>query len=733
MAFVLAVGLFSFVCLGVLYVWVSNQDPGTDEMRELARYIQRGANAFLRREFSTIVYFIVALFILLLVAMWPEWQIAFGFVAGALSSLSAIAIGMNAAVRANVRTAQAARHSAGRALTFAFRGGAVMGLGIVAHNLLGIGLLALLFGVTGQDPERVSLLVGFGFGASISSLFAQLGGGIYTKAADVGADLVGKVEVGIPEDDPRNAAVIADLVGDNVGDCAGRGADLFESGADNLVSTMIVGLVFLPVYGFKALLFPLLTRSVGALGTLVGILAVRGESHKSPIAALNTGLFTTGIFSLISFWVVSHYYMQDDRLFWCLSLGLFAALAITLVIQYYTDIHRRPVREIASAAQSGAAINLLTGFAYGLESPFLGMLLIVGVTLAAYQIMGGGIAGFFGVTAATLGITEMKGIIMAADAFGPIVDNAGGITEMTELGAEVRRNADALDAAGNIAKAITKGYGMSCALMTSLVILFAYFTEAARLQGIEFLHVDDVVINLGSPWNIMALMIGATVPFVFSALAIRSVSWTAFKVVDEVRRQFREIKGLLSGKAKPEYARCVDIATAESLREMILPAMLGVVAPLIVGFTLGPWSLAAYLMAVKIVGALLATFMFNAGGAWDNAKKFVEEGHYGGKRSRAHAGAVIGDTFGDPLKDTAGPSLHILIKLQNILAITVLPLFFAFSGKRPGLIIAAVLAAIFAILWYGLQTRRPPLYTLIPDGAQAIDPYEETLPATDRQ
>ncbi len=723
MSFVLAVGLLSFVCLGVLYWWVTTQDPGTDDMQELARYIRRGANAFLRREFSTIIYFIIGLLVLLLVAMWPQWQIALGFVAGALLSLSATAIGMNAAVRANVRTAQASRISAGRALTLAFRGGAVMGLGIVAHNLVGIALLALLVGVTAQDPERVSLLVGFGFGASVASLFAQLGGGIYTKAADVGADLVGKVEVGIPEDDPRNAAVIADLVGDNVGDCAGRGADLFESGADNLVSTMIVGLSFLPVYGFKALLFPLLTRSVGALGTLVGILAVRGEDDRSPIAALNTGLFATGIFSLISFWVVGHYYMQDDRLFWCLSLGLFAALAITLVIQYYTDIHRRPVREIASAAHSGAAINLLTGFAYGLESPFLGMLVIVGVTIAAYQIMGGGIAGFFGVTAATLGITEMKGIIMAADAFGPIVDNAGGIVEMTGLAAEVRRHAESLDAAGNIAKAITKGYGMSCALMTSLVILFAYFTEAARFQGIEFLHVDDIVINLGSPWNITALMIGATVPFLFSALAIRSVSWTAFKVVDEVRRQFREIKGLMRGKAKPEYARCVDIATVESLREMILPAVLGVVAPLIVGFTLGPWSLAAYLIAVKIVGALLATFMFNAGGAWDNAKKYVEEGHYGGKRSRAHAGAVIGDTFGDPLKDTAGPSLHILIKLQNILAITSLPLFFAFSGRRPGFIIAAVLAGIFAVLWYVFQTRRPPLYTLVPDGTEVIKPH----------
>jgi len=315
---------------------------------------------------------------------------------------------------------------------------------------------------------------------------------------------------------------------------------------------------------------------------------------------------------------------------------------------------------------------------------------------------------------------------MTADAFGPIVDNAGGIVEMTGLGPEVRRGADALDAAGNITKAITKGYGMNCALLTSLVILFAYFTQATKLQGIEFKHINDVLINLSNPWNIMALMIGATVPFLFSALAIRAVSCTAFKVVNEVRRQFREIKGLLEGKAKPQYARCVDIATANSLREMILPTMLGLTVPLIVGFTLGPWTLAAFLIGVKIVGALLATFMFNAGGAWDNAKKYIEEGHYGGKRSRAHAGAVIGDTFGDPLKDTAGPSLHILIKLQNILSITCLPLFFAFSGKSTGFTIAAVLAVILALLWYFLQSRRPALYTLIPDGTQLDNPPHDT-------
>jgi K(+)-stimulated pyrophosphate-energized sodium pump len=674
-----AAGIFAMIFVGIFYWMVVKEDAGTPRMKEIASFIQEGANTFLRREFLTIAYFIVGLAILLLIVM-PEWQIAFGFVFGALFSMSAVLIGMNAAVRANVRTTQAARTDPGKALTLAFRGGSIMGLGIVAHNLLGISILAIIFGIHPGTPERVSLLVGFGFGASLASLFAQLGGGIYTKAADVGADLVGKIEAGIPEDDPRNAAVIADLVGDNVGDCAGRGADLFESGSDNLVGTMIVGLAFLPVYGFNAILFPLLTRSIGAIGAVLGALAVRGTGRRNPITAINIGLFTTGAFSLITFYLLAQYLMHDIRLFWCLSLGLFAALAISLIVQYYTGM-KKPVLEMAKATQSGAALNLLAGFSYGLESPALGIIVIALVNMAAYLIMGGGLLGFFGIAAATLGITEMKGIIMASDAFGPIADNAGGIAEMSGLGQEVRRAGDVLDAAGNITKAITKGYGMACALMTSVVILFAYLTEATRHQGMPFTRVEDIPIYLVDPRNIVAMMIGAVVPFLFSALAIRSVGRSAFKVVEEVRRQFREITGLMEGKAQPDYSRCVDIATKDSLREMILPTLVGVVAPLVVGFTLGVWALAAFLIAVKIVGAILATFMFNAGGAWDNAKKYIEDGHYGGKGTSAHAAAVVGDTFGDPLKDTAGPSLHILIKLENILSITCLPLFLMYGLK----------------------------------------------------
>jgi K(+)-stimulated pyrophosphate-energized sodium pump len=681
-----AAGIFALIFVAIFYWMTLKEDAGTPKMKEIASYIQEGANTFLRREFQTIAYFIVGLAVLLLVVMWPQWQIAFGFVVGALASMLAVTIGMNAATRANVRTAQAARTLPGKALTIAFRGGATMGLTIVAFNLLGISILAILFGVGPNNPDGVSLLVGFGFGASLASLFAQLGGGIFTKAADVGADLVGKVEVGIPEDDPRNAAVIADLVGDNVGDCAGRGADLFESGSDNLVATMIMGLAFMnpigdfPGYGFNAVLFPLLTRSIGAVGAVLGVLAVRGSGKRNPIASLNIGFFTTGVFSVIAFFGLARWVMHDMRLFWCLTLGLAAALVSALIVQYYTGSNAKPVQEIAEAATSGPGVNIITGMAYGFESAVLPKVFIALVNVAAYMIMGGGVPGFFGIAAATLGITEMKGIIMAGDAFGPIADNAGGIAEMSGISEEVGTSADVLDAAGNITKAITKGYSMSCALMTSVVILFTYITEIARHLGMSL---TDCAYNarfaLVDPVNITAIMIGSTIPFLFSAQAIRAVGRTAYKVVDEVRRQFREIPGLLEGKATADYARCVDIATRDALKGMIWPTLWGVVFPVAMGFIFGVWALAAFLIGVKIIGATLAMYMFNSGGAWDNAKKFIEDGHLGGKGSDAHKSAVIGDTVGDPLKDTSGPSLHILIKMQNILSITLLPVFLKYG------------------------------------------------------
>jgi K(+)-stimulated pyrophosphate-energized sodium pump len=688
--------IFALVVVVLLYLWLRKQDTGTEGMRGIARHIQVGANTFLRREFLTIAPFVVLLALLLLVAM-PEsnWQVALGFVVGAALSMLSVYIGMNAAVRANVRTTSAARTSAARALLVAFRGGGVMGLSIVALNLLGIFALSRLFGVSPAHPENVHRLVGFGFGASFSALFAQLGGGIFTKGADIAADLVGKVEQGIPEDDPRNAAVIADQVGDNVGDVAGRGADLFESGSDNLIGTMIVGITFIPTFGWVAVLFPLLSRAIGAVGAVLGILAVRGTEKRNPIVSMNIGFLVTALFSVISFYFLGVFVMHEIRLFYCLTLGLVTAILVSLLVQFYTGITQRPVKEIAEGGISGVAVNLIYGFAWGMESAVILKILVAVVNVIAFYIMGGGLPGILGVTAATLGITEMKGIIMAADAFGPIADNASGIAEMSGLGPQVRRAGDVLDAAGNITKAITKGYGMSCALMTSVVILFAYLLSAAELVGADSASLASFVtfggadpegaalqivrgLNLAHPLNLAALMIGSTVPFLFSSQAMKAVGRTAFRMVDEVRRQFREIPGLLAGQATPEYSRCVDIGTRHALREMIAPTMVGVIFPVAVGFLMGPWALAFYLIGVKVIGATLAIFMFNAGGAWDNAKKYVEEGHFGGKGSEPHKAGVIGDTFGDPLKDTAGPSLHILIKLQNILGITLLPLFYTY-------------------------------------------------------
>jgi len=670
-----AIGLMTLLLVALIYRWVGRQTPGTPDMQRIASYIKDGANAFLRREFQTIAYFIVGGAALLLLAMWPRWQIAFGFTVGAVFSLFATVIGMNAATKANVRAINAARTDSGSALTIAFRGGATMGLSIVALELLGIPGLAILFGLKPDAPQTVSLLVGFGFGASLAALFAQVGGGIYTKAADVGADLVGKVEIGIPEDDPRNAAVIADLVGDNVGDCAGRGADLFESGSDNLIAAMIVGVTFIPRYGWAAILLPLLSRAVGAIGAALGTLAVRGSGKKNPAMALNIGAMTTAVFSLLTFYLLGLFVIKDIAIFYCLALGLLAAIAVSAIVQYYTGAALRPVREIAKASQFGSALNILTGLSFGLESTALPIVIISLIMLAAYYIAGAGLNGIYGITAAALGITQMDGIIMAADAFGPIVDNASGIGEMAGLGPEVRRSGDVLDAAGNMAKAVTKGYGMACALMTSAMLLFAYLTELARYEGIVFTNFGDEMVNLMQPVHVAALFIGTTVPFLFSSQAIRAVGLTAHQTVEEVRRQFREIPGLLEGRAAPDYSRCVDISTRNSLRHMIVPTATSIIAPLGIGFILGPRALAAYLIAVTIVGAALASFMFNAGGAWDNAKKSIEDGLYGGKQSEPHKAAVVGDTVGDPLKDTAGPSLHILIKLQNILAITLLPLF----------------------------------------------------------
>ncbi|MGD2178486.1 MAG: sodium-translocating pyrophosphatase [Anaerolineae bacterium] len=671
-------GLFGLAAIAGLYLWLRRQDAGTERMRELARFIQEGANAFLRREFITIVPFVVVLAVLLFLAM-PEgkWQIASGFVTGAAFSMLAIYIGMNAATRANVRTTAAARTSIGRALTVAFRGGAVMGLSIVTLNLLGILLLMWIFGVNQDNPEGVSLLVGFGFGASLSALFAQLGGGIYTKAADIGADLVGKVEEGIPEDDPRNAAVIADQVGDNVGDCAGRGADLFESGADNVITTMIVAAspIFMAKYGWAGVMFPLMARAIGILATMVGVLVVQGRDDTDPTRTVNVGFLATAATCLVLFYVGARWLMGDVGLFWAQVLGMIGAIAVVVVVQFYTGAHGNPVRETARYAQSGAAVGILQGFSYGLESTVWAKYILGIIILFAYLLGGGGLLGIYYIAAATMGIKEMKGVIMAGDTFGPIVDNAAGISQMAGLGEKTRAAGDELDAVGNVTKALAKGYAMSAATMGSMVILFAYLFEVARLRGIEVTGIDDFMVNLVNPPNVAGLFAGVAMPYLFSAQTLRAVNDGAHRMIEEVRRQCRTIPGLMQGECQPDYARCVDLATSNALRKMVAPTLVSMVIPIIVGFTLGPWALAAYLIGVKTSSAALSKALFNTGGTLDNAKKLIEEGEFGGKGSPAHAAAVAGDTFGDPLKDTAGPSLHILVKLQNIMSITLLPVF----------------------------------------------------------
>jgi len=656
----------------VYLMWfIRKEETGTPRMREIASYIQQGASAFLKRELKTIFNFVVILAIILILCLWPTWEISFGFILGAFSSFLAIYLGMSTAVKANIRTANAARKSPAKAVKLAFQGGGVIGLSIISLNVICIIALYYLFGVSPENPEALRLILGFGLGTDVTALFAQLGGGIYTKGADVGADLVGKVEAKIPEDDPRNPAVIADLVGDNVGDCAGRGADLFSSGSDNLISAMIIGWMMfnLGYYGWVAVLFPLLTRAVGIIGTIIGLFVVRGQSRR-PITAINLSFITTGIICLLGFYVISTYLMNDIRLFFCLTLGLLTALMVSLVTQYYTGAERGPVKNIAEASKRGAAINVMTGFAYGLESTALLIVSIVVTALASYIIAGGGTTGLYGIVAAAMGITAMKGIIMASDTFGPIVDNADGIAEMSGISDEVGESIEMLDAVGNVTKAITKGFAMGCALLTSLVLLFTYVYEAEHLYGAKLIGIDVTRIHVAA-----GLFIGAMLPFLFSALAIRAVSKTSSQMVEEVRRQFREIPGILEGKAKPDYYTCVDISTKNALKEMVAPTLLSIISPIIVGLTLGVEALGGLLIATTATGALLAIVMINAGGAMDNAKKFIEAGHFGGKGTPAHTAAVIGDTFGDPLKDTAGPSLHILIKLVSLVALTFLPFF----------------------------------------------------------
>lgn len=702
MEFVVIFGISLLALVFALYLakFVLKQESGTPEMQKISNAIKEGAEAFLKRQNQTILVLSV-LFAALLFLFYTSykgtdlaWKMTLGFLAGAVSSAIAGFIGMFVSIRANIRTAAAARTSLNKALQIALRGGAVSGLAVVAMSLLGVaGLFVFFGGRTHMSPVELKdialQVVGYGFGASFVALFAQLGGGIYTKAADVGADLVGKVEQGIPEDDPRNPAVIADLVGDNVGDCAGRGADLFESTAAENVGAMVLG-AFLaaknPMLGVGAVFFPLVARAFGIIASLVGIFMVKmNDENEDPMKALNKGFYITTVFAVIGFYVAVKWLLPIETgywFFWAGVVGVMTSFLFVWITQYYTEYRYRPVRSIADACLTGPATNIITGFAVGLECTAAPVIVISIAIYSAYwmgeQALAGG--GLFGTAVATMGMLSTAAYILAMDTFGPITDNAGGIIEMSGQPEEIRKRTDRLDSVGNTTKALTKGYAIGSAALAAFLLFSAYLDEVSDLMGGQAFHSVDLAkipVFIGG-------LIGAALVFLFSALAIKAVGRVAQYVIQEVRRQFRENKGIMAGTSQPDYGVCVDIVTVGALKAMVLPGVLAVLVPVAVGVTfkylsqepgIGAESVAALLMVGTIAGILMATLMNNGGGAWDNAKKYIETGVHGGKRSEAHKAAVVGDTVGDPFKDTAGPSLHVLIKLLSTVTLLLAPLF----------------------------------------------------------
>ncbi len=717
LALVLAISLGALGVAWLLAREVLSADTGNKEMQEIADAIRQGAEAFLARQYRTIAGLsIVAAAVIFGFYFWNRdvkniaemgegtaWKVTFSFVTGALCSAIAGYVGMFVSIRANLRTAAAATRSLNAALKLAMRGGAVSGLTVVAMSLLGVGGLFVLFGGT-TDYEHVPLqIVGFGFGASFVALFAQLGGGIYTKAADVGADLVGKVEAGIPEDDPRNPAVIADLVGDNVGDCAGRGADLFESTAAENVGAMILGIALYPIFGMGGILFPLLARAFGLIATIVGVYTVRCREDEDPMNGLNRGYLVTTVLAMLGFGAAVYLLLSPTggqlvhRGYLLASgvIGILTAYAFVWITQYYTEYKYRPVREIAEASKTGPATNIISGFAVGLECTGMPVLVISAALLSSYWCGTMGLpgvdpisAGLYGTAIATMGMLAPCAYILAMDTFGPITDNAGGIIEMSKQPEEIRHKTDRLDSVGNTTKALTKGYAIGSAALAAFLLFSAYLDEIRKITG-SHMSVDltRVPVFVGG-------LLGACLVFVFSALAIKAVGKAAQVVISEVRRQFRERPGIMAGTERPDYAACVDIVTAGALREMVAPGLLAVFTPIAVGFgfkyigqtmgfgnLMGAEAVAALLMVGTIAGILLATVLNNGGGAWDNAKKYIESGEFQvdgkvvGKKSEPHKAAVVGDTVGDPFKDTAGPSLHVLIKLLSTITLVLAPLF----------------------------------------------------------